>query len=322
MGGCKEAIEESVKYANEREQFTRSISKYGAIRHKLAEQCVRTFATESAVYRVSQNIDDAINALIEGGMDKAEATLKGIEQFAPECAILKVYGSDALDYVVDEGVQIHGGMGFSAESNIERAYRDARINKIFEGTNEINRMLTISMILRKAMKGELDLMGPAMAVGNELMGIPDFGDPDTALFAAEKKYVANMKKAILMVAGSAAQKIGEKMAKEQEIVMNIADMINMCYVCESTLLRVEKMVGMKGEDSCTEQLDMMRVLIYDACDTVNKAGKDALNAFAEGDELRMMMMGLKRFTKHEPFNAKEARQRIAFKLIEANEYCY
>ena len=322
MGGCKAAITDSVNYANEREQFGRSISKYGAIRHKLAEQCVRTFATESAVYRASQNIDDAIQTLIEGGMSKEKATLKGIEQFAPECAILKVYGSDTLDYVVDEGVQIHGGMGYSAETHIERAYRDARINKIFEGTNEINRMLTVSMILKKAMKGELDLMGPAMAVGNELMGIPDFGAPDESLFAAEKGYVANLKKSVLMIAGSAAQKVGEKMAKEQEIVMNIADMINMVYITESTLLRVEKMVGMKSENECQEQLDMMRVLIYDACDAVNKSGKDALNAFAEGDEMRMMLMGLKRFTKHGPFNAKEARQRIAIRLIEKNEYCY
>jgi alkylation response protein AidB-like acyl-CoA dehydrogenase len=322
MGGCKAAITDSVNYANEREQFGRSISKYGAIRHKLAEQCVRTFATESAVYRASQNIDDAIQTLIDGGMSKEKATLKGIEQFAPECAILKVYGSDTLDYVVDEGVQIHGGMGYSAETHIERAYRDARINKIFEGTNEINRMLTVSMILKKAMKGELDLMGPAMAVGNELMGIPDFGAPDESLFAAEKGYVANLKKSVLMIAGSAAQKIGEKMAKEQEIVMNIADMINMVYITESTLLRVEKMVSMKSETECQEQLDMMRVLIYDACDSVNKSGKDALNAFAEGDEMRMMLMGLKRFTKHAPYNAKEARQRIAIKLIEKNEYCY
>ena len=322
MGGAKEAITLSVKYANEREQFTRSISKYGAIRHKLAEQCIRTFATESATYRAGQNIDDAIQAYIDGGMDKGQATLKGIEEFAPECAILKVYGSDTLDYVVDEGVQIHGGMGYSAETLIERAYRDARINRIFEGTNEINRMLTVSMILRKAMKGELDLIGPAMAVGKELMGIPDFGAGDDKLFAAEKKYIQNFKKAILMIAGSAAQKIGDKMAKEQEIVMNIADMITWLYVGESTLLRVEKMVSIKGEAACQEQLDMMRVLIYDMADNMNKAGKDALNAFADGDELRMMMMGLKRFTKHEAFNAKEARQRIALKLIDKNEYCY
>jgi len=315
MGGAKESINESVKYANEREQFTRSISKYGAIRHKLAEQCIRTFATESATYRAGQNIDDAIKALIEGGMEKGKATLKGIEAFAIECAILKVYGSDTLDYVVDEGVQIHGGMGYSAETNIERAYRDSRINKIFEGTNEINRLLAVSMIMRKAMKGELDLIGPATAVGKELMGIPDFGAADTTLFAAEKGYIKNFKKAILMIAGTAAQKIGATMAKEQEIVMNISDMIIWTYVAESTLLRVEKMVAAKGEAACQEQLDMMRVLIYDMADMMNKAGKDALNSFVEADELTMMMMGLKRFTKHAPFNPKEARQRIAIKLI-------
>jgi alkylation response protein AidB-like acyl-CoA dehydrogenase len=322
MGGSKGAIVDSVKYANEREQFGRSISKYGAIRHKLAEQVVKTFAVESATYRASQNIDDAINALIEGGMSKEKATLKGIEQFAPECAILKVVGSDCLDFVVDEGVQIHGGMGFSAETNIERSYRDARINRIFEGTNEINRMLTVGMIMKRAMKGELDLMGPAMAVGNELMGIPDFGDGSEELFDAERKYVKNFKKAVLMVAGAAAQKFMDKMAKEQEVMMNIADMVNMVYLTESTLLRVEKMVGVKGEEACQEQLDLMRVLLYDSADAMNKAGKDALNAFAEGDEMRMMLMGLKRFTKHAPFNCKEARQRIASKMIEANDYCY
>ncbi len=322
MGGAKGTITESVVYANEREQFNRPISKYGAIRHKLAEQCIRTFACESATYRATQNIEDAIEDLVKNGLSKEDATLKGIEQFAPECAILKVYGSEVLDYVVDEGLQIHGGMGFSAEKNIERSYRDARINRIFEGTNEINRMLTVSMILRKAMKGEIDLLGPATAVGKELMGIPDFGDSDNSTFSAAKKCVTNFKKALLMVAGSAVQKIGDKLAKEQEIVMNIADIINTIYVTESTLLRVEKMVQLKGEENCKEQIAMMQVLIYDGCDIINKAGKDAINTFSSGDELKMMLMGMKRFTKHEAFNPKEARQLIALKLIDKNEYCY
>ena len=322
MGGAKGTIKESVVYANEREQFNRPISKYGAIRYKLAEQCIRTFACESATYRATQNIEDAIEDLVKNGLSKEDATLKGIEQFAPECAILKVYGSEVLDYVVDEGLQIHGGMGFSAEKNIERSYRDARINRIFEGTNEINRMLTVSMILRKAMKGEIDLLGPATAVGKELMGIPDFGDSDNSTFSAAKKCVTNFKKALLMVAGSAVQKIGDKLAKEQEIVMNIADIINTIYVTESTLLRVEKMVQLKGEENCKEQIAMMQVLIYDGCDIINKAGKDAINTFSSGDELKMMLMGMKRFTKHEAFNPKEARQLIALKLIDKNEYCY
>ncbi|MBT5402182.1 MAG: acyl-CoA dehydrogenase [Crocinitomicaceae bacterium] len=322
MGGAKGAFVDSINYANEREQFGRSISKYGAIRYKLAEQIIKIFTVESATYRASQNIDDAINSLIESGMDKGKATLKGIEQFAPECAILKVVGSECLDYVVDEGVQIHGGMGFSAETQIERSYRDARINRIFEGTNEINRMLTVGMIMKKAMKGELDLMGPAMAVANELMGIPDFTEGSDALFDAEKVYVKNFKKAVLMIAGASAKKYADKMAKEQEVMMNIADMVNEVYLAESTLLRVEKMVSIRGEESCQEQIDIMRVFIYDAADAINKSGKDALNAFAEGDEMRMMLMGLKRFTKHAPFNAKEARQRIALKAIDANDYCY
>jgi hypothetical protein len=283
---------------------------------------LRCYALESATYRVTQNIDDAVQALIEGGMDKSKATLKGIEQFAAECALMKVYGSEVLDYVVDEAVQIHGGMGYSAETAVERAYRDARINRIFEGTNEINRMLTVDMILKKAMKGELDLMGPAMAVANELMSIPDFGDADDSLFATEKKYVQNFKKSVLMVAGTAAQKLMMSLAKEQEVLMNISDMAMYTYIAESTLLRTEKMVGMKGEEECKLQLDMMRTFINEAAEAINKAGKDALYAFTDGDEQRMMLMGLKRFTKVQPFNTKDARRNIAQAMIDADQYCY
>jgi alkylation response protein AidB-like acyl-CoA dehydrogenase len=322
LGGSKETINFSVKYANEREQFGRNISKYGAIRHKLAEQSIRTFVLESAVYRCGADIDNAIKALVAGGMDKQKATLKGIEQFAAECAILKVIGSDVLDYVVDEGVQIHGGMGYSAESAVERAYRDARINRIFEGTNEINRMLTVDMILKKAMKGELDLMGPATAVANELMSIPDFEDASDALFAEEKKYIVNFKKAILMVAGTAAQKLMMELAKQQEILMNVADMINYVYAAESVLLRVEKMVLAKGEAACAEYIAIAKTYIFDAADSINKHGKDALMGFVTDDELVMMMMGMKRFTKVKAFNTKNARQLIATKLIEKNEYCF
>ena len=322
IDACRRVTSKSIEYANERIQFKVPISKFGAIKQKLADMASRTFAVESATYRVGNKIEKNISRLENEGLGHQEAYLKGVEEYAVECSIVKVIGSETIQYCSDEGIQIYGGMGYSADTPMEAAYRDARIARIYEGTNEINRMLLVGMILKKAMKGELDLMGPAMAVGNELMGIPDFGAPDESLFAAEKGYVANLKKSVLMIAGSAAQKVGEKMAKEQEIVMNIADMINMVYITESTLLRVEKMVGMKSENECQEQLDMMRVLIYDACDAVNKSGKDALNAFAEGDEMRMMLMGLKRFTKHGPFNAKEARQRIAIRLIEKNEYCY
>lgn len=321
-GASKKVISTAVNYANERQQFGRSISKYGAIRYKLAEMAIRTFATESATYRASQNIDDRITAYINEGMDHAQAELKGVEQFAIECAMMKVHGSETLDYVVDEGVQIYGGMGFSAEAPMDRAYRDARINRIFEGTNEINRMLTVDMILKRAMKGELDLMGPAQKVAGELMAIPDFGEESTELFEAEKKYIRNFKKSILMVAGAAVQKLMMQLSKEQEVLMNVADMAIQTYVAESVMLRVQKLVALKGEAACQEQIDMMRVLFYDTADALWVTGKNAVNSFAEGDELRMMTLGLKRFTKVEPVNTKEARQRIALKIIESNRYCF
>jgi alkylation response protein AidB-like acyl-CoA dehydrogenase len=320
LGGAKATINDAIKYANEREQFGRPISKYGAIRYKIAEQAIRTYVLESATYRAGQNIDDAIAALIAGGMPKNQATLKGIEQFAAECAMLKVCGSECLDYVVDEAVQIYGGMGYSAESPVERAYRDSRINRIFEGTNEINRMLTVDMILRRAMKGELDLMGPAMKVAGELMSIPEMGDAPDGVFGHEHKYLENFKKVILMVAGSAVQKLMQTMAKEQEVLSNIADMVIWTYEAESVLLRVEKLIAHKGEAACELQIAIVKTYFYDTADRINKAGKDALNSFAEGDELKMMLMGLKRFTKTEPFNPKTSRQLIAQALINENRY--
>ncbi len=322
VGGSKKIISQAVNYANEREQFGRPISKYGAIKHKLAEQCIKIFASESAIYRCSQNIDDAINEFVEGGMEKEKATLEGIRQFAAEAAILKVHASEALDYVVDEGVQIYGGMGYSAEAPMESAYRDARINRIFEGTNEINRMLIVDMLLKRAMKGELDLMGPAQEVAKELMSVPDFGVGSDDAFEQAHNQVKQFKKAVLMVAGSAAQTLMMELAKEQEVLMNISDMIIETYVAESVLLRVEKLTKMRDNVKNSEQIDIMNVYLYDVADKLNKFGKDALNSFAEGDELRMMLMGLKRFTKQKPFNVKEARRRIANKLITENEYCY
>ncbi len=322
IGASKKVIDHAINYSNERVQFERLISKYGAIRHKLAEMATKVYAVESASYRAGQNIDDAYEALVAGGMDASKAKLKSTEQFAVECAILKVWGSEALDYVVDEGVQVYGGMGFSADAPMDRAYRDARINRIFEGTNEINRLLTVDMMLKRAMKGELDLMTPATAVASELMSIPDFGEPDDTLFAAEKKIVQNLKKATLMVAGSAVQKLMMSLSKEQEILMNIADMASYVYVAESAMLRTEKLVSLRGEEACAGQLNMMRIYFVEAVDAVAKAGKEALWAFAEGDELRMMLVGLRRFTKMEPFNVKAARQEVAQQLIAANKYCY
>ncbi len=322
IGSCKEGIAISSKYANEREQFGRPISKYGAIRHKIGEMAIATFASEAAVYRATQNIDDAIAALEADGVDHGEATLKGIASFAPECAMMKVVCSEVADYVVDEAVQIHGGMGYSMETQVERAYRDARINRIFEGTNEINRMLTVDMILKKAMKGEMDLMGPAMEVANELTGIPDFSPPSSNVYERHLAYIKNFKKAVLMVAGSAAQKLMMTLAKEQEILMSIADMMNWTYCAESTVLRVQKIHNAKGEEAAALALDAMQTYVYTVADKINVAGKDALVGFAEGDELKMMMIGMKRFTKVEPFNCKEARRRVAVACLEKNEYCF
>ena len=322
IGACKEGIDYSIRYANEREQFGRPIAKYGAIRHKIGEMTIQTFAAETAVYRATQNIDDAIQALEANGVEHGQATLKGIASFAPECAMMKVVCSEVADYVVDEAVQIFGGMGYSAETQVERAYRDARINRIFEGTNEINRMLTVDMILKKAMKGEMDLMGPAMEVASELTGIPEFGPPPTDIFVRHHLYIKNFKKSILMVAGSAAQKLMMTLAKEQEVLMNIADMMNWAYTAESLVLRVQKLHKAKGEDAASIQLDIMQTYVYSVADKINIAGKEALNGFAEGDELKMMMLGMKRFTKVDPFNCKEARRRVADTCIAKNEYCF
>ena len=320
MGGAKGGIDESVRYALEREQFGRSISKYGAIRYKLAEQVIQTYAVESATYRAGQNIDDAIKGLMESGMDKAQATLQGIELFAPECAVIKVAGSECLDYVVDEAVQIFGGMGYSAESSVERAYRDSRINRIFEGTNEINRMLTVDMVLRRAMKGELDLMGPAMKVAGELMSIPEIKEPSNSPLGDEQNMLDGFKKTILMVAGSAVQKLMQTLAKEQEVLMNIADVAIWTYLAESVYLRVQKKIDSQGEAACEHDIAIAKTYFYDTADKIAKAAKDAIQSFAEGDEARMMLMGLKRFTKTQAFNPKAARQIIAQKLIADGKY--
>lgn len=320
IGAAKAAAGRTVNYANEREQFGRSISKYGAIKYKIGEQAIKCFATESALYRLSQNIDDKINSLIEEGMDKQKATLAGLREYAAECAILKVHGSETLDYVVDEGVQVYGGMGYSAEADMERAYRDARINRIFEGTNEINRMLTVDIILKRAIQGELDLLGPAQEVAESLLEIPDFDFDDSSEFAKAKRTVKNMKKAVLLTAGAAAKHFTTSLPKEQEILMNIADIAMEAYVCESIVLRIEKMKNL-GKDYGLQK-EIMECYLYDAADRVNKWGKEAVNSFAEGDELRAMLMGIKRFSKVDPYNTKDARRKVAEKMIEKNEYCF
>jgi alkylation response protein AidB-like acyl-CoA dehydrogenase len=320
IGGSKMALDATIQYANTREQFKTAIANFGAIKHKLAESATRIWVSESALYRTSKWIDDKETELAAAGKTFAEAHLAAAEEYAIECAMLKVDGSEVLDLIVDEGVQIHGGNGFSDEYMISRAYRDSRINRIYEGTNEINRLLTVDMMLKRAMKGKLDLMGPAMTVSKELMSIPEFGNDDETAFAAETKAVLQMKKAILMVAGAAVQKLMMGLSDEQEILMNIADMAIVTFNAESALLRVIKMTDKQGEAAVSIQKDMMHVYLNDAVDAVNKAGKEAINAFADGDEQRMMLLGLKRFTKMAPFNSKEARRRIAAKLCADGKY--
>lgn len=317
VGGSKYSVDASVEYAKTREQFKQPIANFGAIKHKLAEMAIKVYAAESALYRTAQWVADKEEELQGEGKPFNEALLGAAEEYAIECAILKVCGSEALDYVVDEGVQIHGGNGFSAEYNISRAYRDSRINRIFEGTNEINRLLTVDMTLKRAMQGRLNLMGAAMKVQGELMSIPDFGDGDDAPYTEEKKLVESFKKAVLMTAGAAAQKLMMKLETEQEVLMNIADMAIDTFVAESLLLRVMKL-NESGEQNLHK--DMLNCYLYDTADRMAKYGKDAINAFADGDEQRMMLMGIKRFTKAQPFNVKEARRRIADAMIEAGKY--
>lgn len=320
VGGAKRATTTTIEYAKTREQFKTPIANFGAIKNKLAEMAIGIWTAESALYRTTKWIDDQEVGLAAAGKPFNEAVLGAAEEYAIECAILKVFGSEMLDFVVDEGVQIHGGNGYSDEYLISKAYRDSRINRIYEGTNEINRLLTVDMVLKRAMKGRLDIMGPAMAVSKELMSIPEFGSGEETPFSKEKKTIQNFKKAILLTAGAAAQKLMMKLEQEQEVLMHIADMAIDTFVAESALLRAWKLADQRGETAAAFELDIMRTYLYDAADRINKSGKDAVNAFADGDEQRMMLLGLKRFTKTDPFNSKEAKRRIADKLINDNRY--
>ena len=315
LGGTKQTLNLAITYANERVQFGQPISSFGAIRQKLTDMAIYSFVTESAIYRASNDMELAIQAAKSAGANPAKANLKGAEEFAVEAAILKVVASECLDFVVDEAVQIYGGMGFSAESPVERAYRDSRINRIYEGTNEINRLLAVDMLLKRAMKGQLDLMGPAMTVAEELLGIPDFPEADDSLLGEEKRMVVNFKKAVLMAAGGAAQKLGLGLGDEQEIVLYISDMVIDTYLAESVLLRTFKLAGLKGDDKIHEQVAMCQIFIRDAADRIHKNAKEAVSAFAEGDERQAMLMGAKRFTKYQPFNSVKARRLVAQKLI-------
>ena len=322
VGGAKQGAAAAVRYANERHQFGRPIAEFGAIKHKLGEMAVRTFAAESACYRATAWIDQKERDLLAEGADYGTALLGAAEEYAIECAMLKVIGSEAVDYVVDELVQVHGGYGYSEEYPAARAYRDSRINRIFEGTNEINRMLTVDMMLRRAMSGQVGFMQAAMAVQQELMGMPDTNQDMSAPFAAEILAVSNFKKACLAVIGFAGQKLGKRLATEQEVLLWMADMLNDTFVAESTLLRVQKLVESGQEPIDGPRVEIARLFIHDANERIRVNGNKSISAIAEGDEVKMILLALKRFAKYPPMDTVRARRKVAAAMIEANGYVY
>jgi len=314
----------AVQYANERRQFKTPIADFGAIKAKLAEMTANTYVGEAASYRAAKNIEDRIASRLEAGNSHQEAELKGVEEYAIECSILKVAVSEDVQNCADEGIQIFGGMGFSEETPMESAWRDARIARIYEGTNEINRMLSVGMLIKKAMKGHVDLLGPATAVGEELLGIPSFDTPDySTLFAEEKEMIAKLKKVFLMVAGGAIQKYGPDLEEHQQLLMAASNILIEIYMAESAILRTEKNAKRFGKDSQEIQIAMSQLYLYNAVDIITKNGKEGIISFAEGDEQRMMLMGLKRFTKYENHpNVVALRNTIAEKIKAENKYCF
>jgi len=314
----------AVQYANERKQFKTPISDFGAIKVKLAEMATNTYAGESASYRAAKNIEDRIALRQAAGNTHQEAELKGVEEYAIECSILKVAVSEDVQSCADEGIQIYGGMGFSEETPMESAWRDARITRIYEGTNEINRMLSVGMLVKKAMKGHVDLLGPANAVQQELMGIPSFETPDySELFSEEKEMIKKLKKTFLMVAGGAVQKYGPDLEDHQQLLIAAADILIEIYMAESTILRTEKNAKRFGEEAQSVQIAMAKLYLYHAVDIVEKNGKESIISFAEGDEQRMMLMGLKRFTKYANYpDIVDLRNEIAEKIKAENKYCF
>lgn len=307
----------SVNYANERKQFGTPISTFGAIRKKIAEMATATYVSEAATYRAAQDIQNKIDELVAGGMDHQKAELKGVEEFAVECSILKVFVSDTAQTAADEGIQIFGGMGFSEDTPMEAAWRDARISRIYEGTNEINRLLAVGMLIKRAFKGEIDLMSPAMAVSQELMGIPSFEAPDySAYMSEEKALIANLKKVFLMVSGAALQKYMMEIEKQQHLLLNASEILNQIYMAESAILRAEKHAAQDSIEAGMAQLNL-----YKATEAVIAAAKEGIVSFAEGDEQRMMLSGLRRFTKYtnQP-NVIALTEKIAAHFVAKNSY--
>jgi alkylation response protein AidB-like acyl-CoA dehydrogenase len=321
LGAAKRAITQSVNYANERKQFGTAIASFGAIKHKLAEQVIKTWATESSVYRVSADIDKMIDILRNEGMAKGEATIEGIAQYSIEAAFLKVFGSESLNYIVDEAVQIFGGMGFSSETPIDRAYRDSRINRIFEGTNEINRMLVVDNTIKKALKEGFDVTRYSKSIIREFNEGFDNNVPE-GYFVKKKYYINNYKKAALLLLGVISEKFKRNLTSEQEILFNISDIIMQVHPSESMLLRVQKLEKMKGAEAVQIYREMLDVFVYDAADLIRKSGHDAINSFAEGDERKTLIGYIDILTNTKPVNVKQARRKIADKLIDENKYVF
>jgi alkylation response protein AidB-like acyl-CoA dehydrogenase len=317
-GGMKLMLSEAVRYANERQQFGKSISSFGAIKQKLAEMAVRAWVGESMIYRTLGLIDEAVS-----GTTTPEAKLRGIEEYAAECSIIKVALSEYCGFVADEMVQIYGGYGYSKDYPAEAAYRDARINRIFEGTNEINRMLIPGMLMKRAISGQLALLPAAQKLMDEVLSpsLPSF-DEDEGVLAVEMKLAQNAKKVALMTLGTAAQKYMMTLGDQQEILLGCADIIMDTYALESSVLRAQKLAASKGEAEAARYLDIVRVFASDAMDRVETNARNVLAAMSEGDELRTLLAALRRFTKRTPANSVAARQRIADVLIKANRYAY
>lgn len=318
VGAAKKAINDSVKYANERKQFGVLISTFGAIKHKLAEQVIRLFASESAVYRVSKDINDLMEKLKSECGDKGRAAIDAISHYAVEAAILKVVGSEMLDFVADEAVQIHGGMGYSAEMDVERGYRDSRINRIFEGTNEINRLLVTDTAMKRAMKGDFDLFGEAEKLIIDLGKLGDGKTSGETYNQEKKRYIRNFKKVILICIHGAMKQFGKNLVNEQEVMNNIAEMIMETYLTESLALRIEKLAGIKNPVSVYK--DILDVNIYDTAYKVRKSATDAVCSFASSESIPDLVNAIEILTGINPVNIKDARRRIADKLIEDNAY--
>ncbi len=310
-------LNHSIQYSNERKQFGVSISTFGAIRKKLADMATGVFVSEAGSYRAAKNIEDKIEELVAGGMDHQAAELKGVEEFAVECSILKVFVSDLAQHTADEGIQVYGGMGFSEDTPMEAAWRDSRISRIYEGTNEINRLLAVGMLIKKAMKGELDLLSPAMAISKELMGIPSFEVPDySAFMSKEKAIIANLKKVFLMVSGAALQKYMMDIEKQQHLLLNASEILNQIYMAESAVLRAEKHFSPDSVEAAMAQLNL-----YKAVEKIIVAAKEGIVSFAEGDEQRMMLSGLRRFTKYTNHpNVVALTEKVAAHFIEKGNY--